>query len=88
MDIIAGATVVAAVATVFVAFIKYLIVRAALKDTAPKDRPRILGSLATMFRTEWHLGPIRRQRPNLVDLPPASERQVGGSDEIAPTDST
>jgi hypothetical protein len=76
------------VATAFVAFVKYLIVRAALKDTEPKDRPRILGTLATMFRAEWRLGPVRRERLNLVEDPPNGERRVGGSDEIAPTDST
>lgn len=81
----------AAAAFAVTGFIRYLIVRTALKGTAPQDRPKILRSLATMFRAEWHLGPLRRERPregNESSSIPPSPRPVGGSDEVAPTDST
>ena len=85
MEVFSGATAVAAVALAVTAFVRYLIVRAALKDTKPQDRAMILRSLATVFRAEWHLGPIQRHRQ---DEPLADQRRAGGSDETAPTDST
>lgn len=61
VQLIAAALVFAGV--VVTALYRYAVVSKALRGVAPKDRPAVLRALTGLFKTDWHVGAIKRTAP-------------------------
>jgi hypothetical protein len=73
----------AAATTAIIWRTKLAIVREALRDASPEERPIILKSLRGIFKSDFELGPLKRRPPleNPEDEPKKDEPKPDDDDE-------